>query len=345
MNKFYLPAEWYVQDAVMLTWPHEQTDWLHIIKQVEPVYLELAKQITAKQQLVIVCDNQPLQESISQLLEQNQIDLSKVHFVVCPTDDTWARDHGPITLVDGQGQVLALDYVFNGWGNKFSAAKDNQINQHVFTKFQVENQVQNFVLEGGGIEVDGNGCLMVTSECLLNPNRNPDYSQADIEQVLMQRFGCSKTLWLDFGALDGDDTDAHIDTLARFAPNNSIVYQGCDNSEDSHYAGLAKMQSQLSQFTNAQGQAYKLYQLPWPAAQYSKEGDRLPATYANFLIINGAVLLPVYGVEQDQQAIKTMQQAFTGYEIIPINCRPIIEQFGSLHCITMQLPQGFLQHA
>lgn len=343
MNKFYLPAEWYVQDAVMLTWPHEQTDWLHILKQVEPVYIEISKHVTARQQLIIVCNNEQLKTSVSQLLQQNDINLDKVHFVVCPTDDTWARDHGPITLVNDQGQILALDYIFNGWGNKFSASQDNQINQHVFAKFEVNNAPQDFVLEGGGIEVDGSGCLMVTSECLLNPNRNSNYSQAQIEQLLMDTFGCTKTLWVDFGELEGDDTDAHIDTLVRFAPNNTLVYQGCDKPQDSHFVGLEQMKAQLCQFTNVQGERYKLYELPWPAAQFSKDGDRLPATYANFLIINGAVLMPVYGVEQDQQAINIMQQAFAGYEIIPINCRPIIEQFGSLHCITMQLPKGFLQ--
>ncbi|EWH11406.1 hypothetical protein DS2_04505 [Catenovulum agarivorans DS-2] len=343
MNAYFLPPEWYGQDAIMLTWPHEQTDWKSNLAKVEPVYVELSQQICARQNLLIVCNHDGLKQSVEKLLEQQQVDLKRVHFVVCPTDDTWARDHGPITLINKQGNLLALDFTFNGWGNKFNACNDNQINQHIFKQFSINYQALEFVLEGGAIEADGNGCLMVTSECLLNPNRNPSFTKDEIEQQLKRHFGCSKVLWLEHGALDGDDTDAHIDTLARFAPANKIVYQGCDDPQDNHFSSLAKMKSQLAKFTNHLDQPYKLYQLPWPDAQYDMHNQRLPATYANFLIINGAVLLPVYGVKQDQQAIKIMQQVFDKHEVIPINCLPIIEQFGSLHCITMQLPQGFLQ--
>ncbi|MCU4674921.1 agmatine deiminase family protein [Catenovulum sp. 2E275] len=343
-QSFCLPAEWYPQDAVMLTWPHAQTDWQAILPQVEPIYVELVKTISQFQSLVLVCDNEALKQHIKALLAAQQIDANRIFWVITPTNDTWARDHGPVSLVKGK-QVQALDFTFNGWGNKFEASLDNKINQALFNQLNIKDQhTINLVLEGGGIESDGNGCLMATTECLLNPNRNPDFSQAELETLLLTRFGLQKILWLEHGALDGDDTDAHIDTLARFAPDNCIVYQACTDQNDSHFASLNAMKTQLQTFTNLDNQAFKLVELPWPDAQFSAEGDRLPATYANFLVINQAVLVPIYGVKQDQIALEQMQVAFPQHQIIGINCRPIIEQYGSLHCITMQLPQGFLSH-
>jgi len=343
-NTFSLPAEWYPQDAVMLTWPHPETDWQAILDKVEPVYLELVKTITRFESVIIVCHDQALKQKVKAMLEQEAIDLNQVFWVITPTNDTWARDHGPLCLVRDK-TISAANFIFNGWGNKFESSLDNQINTALFSQLNIRNQQNvDFVLEGGGVETDGQGCLMVTSECLLNPNRNPNFDKHQVTEFLLTHLGLNKILWLDHGALEGDDTDAHIDTLARFAPDNQIIYQGCQDESDDHFAALDAMKQQLSTFTNLSGQTYKLTELPWPDAQYNAEGERLPATYANFLIINHAVLLPVYGVKQDEIAISQMQSAFPEHEIIAINCRAIIEQFGSLHCISMQLPKGFLSH-
>lgn len=341
---FSLPAEWHPQDAVLFTWPHQETDWQPILAQVEPIYVQLVKTITRFQSVVLVCHNLALQQNIKQQLIKAQINLAAINWVITPTNDTWARDHGPITLLNGH-QIKALNYTFNGWGNKFEAGLDNQINSAIFKQLNIQfNQDIPLVLEGGAIESDGQGVLMVTSECLLNPNRNPSLTKQTIETQLLNQLGLKKMLWLEHGALAGDDTDAHIDTLARFAPDNQIIFQGCTEPNDPHYLPLNAMKKQLKEFKNSNGQNYQLVELPWPEPQFNAEGEQLPATYANFLIINQAVLLPVYGVKQDEMALTVMQSAFKNHQIIPINCRALIEQFGSLHCISMQLPKGFLSH-
>ena len=347
---FRLLPEWAEQDAVMLTWPHQATDWCDNLAAVEPVYVQLCQHISHVQQLVIIAHNEALKTHISQLLTQNQVDLSRVHFVVTPCNDTWARDHGPLTcaaLAD-RSQLKIVDCTFNGWGNKFTSDLDNKINA-VLVKQVADsaNQYQalNLVLEGGGVEIDQHGVILTTSECLLNPNRNPDLSQQDIEQCLREQLGATDFLWVEHGYLAGDDTDSHIDTLVRFAPNDTLVYVKCDDESDEHFPALDAMEKQLQGFKTTTGKAYNLIALPWPKAVFNGDGDRLPATYANYLIINGTVLVPTYADENDSLALAQIQLAYPEHQIIGVNCLPIIHQFGSLHCITMQLPRGFLAGA
>ena len=350
MTEIYnLPPEWHPQDAVMLTWPHANSDWAEMLDEVTNVYFELIAVISHYQSVLLVVESEQAKQNIEQRIHQlnqhdNRIRSEKIVWVIAASNDTWARDHGPITLIDAHHTLKPMNFTFTGWGNKFDARLDNQINLHVFNAVQSQNVEHcEFVLEGGAIESDGNGALLTTRNCLLNPNRNPDYSEQQIEAFLKQKLGVEKILWLEHGALEGDDTDAHIDTLARFAPGNKIIFQSCDDTSDSHFDELKKMQSELAQFTNSQNETYELIALPWPEAQFNSHHERLPATYANFLIINQAVLLPVYGVPQDSIAEAVMQTAFPKHKIIGINCRVIIEQFGSLHCLTMQLPEGFLR--
>ena len=347
---FRLLPEWAEQDAVMLTWPHIDTDWADNLARVEPVYVELAKQITHKQQLVIVAHSEALKISITALLKNAAIDLSRVHFVVTPTNDTWARDHGPLTCasINNPLELNVVDFTFNGWGNKFESALDNQINKSLVKALgDTNNQYQaiDMVLEGGGIEINEHGVLLTTSECLLNKNRNPDLSADEIESLLKSHLGATDFLWLEHGYLAGDDTDSHIDTLVRFAPNNTLVYVKCDDENDEHFSALSAMEKQLKSFKTANNTPYTLIALPWPKAAYDNENTRLPATYANYLIINSAVLVPTYNDINDELALSQIQKAYPTHEIIGINCQPIIEQFGSLHCITMQLPRGFLARA
>ena len=203
-------------------------------------------------------------------------------------------------------------------------------------------QALDMVLEGGGIEINEHGVLLTTSECLLNKNRNPDLNPADIEVLLKEHLGATRFLWVDHGYLAGDDTDSHIDTLVRFAPNNTLVYVQCDDKTDEHFSALDAMEKQLKTFKTADNTPYNLIELPWPKAAYDDEQTRLPATYANYLIINNAVLVPTYNDANDERALAQVQKAYPQHTIIGVNCQPIIEQFGSLHCITMQLPRGFL---
>ena len=347
---FRLLPEWAEQDAVMLTWPHKNTDWADNLARVEPVYIELAKHITAQQALVIVAHDEALKTHINSLLNDAGIKQTRVYFVVTPTDDTWARDHGPLTCsaIEKPEQLKVYDFTFNGWGNKFESALDNQIN-HILVKqlSNINNQYQalDMVLEGGGIEINEHGVLLTTSECLLNKNRNPNLTPSDIEVLLKAHLGATRFLWVDHGYLAGDDTDSHIDTLVRFAPNNTLVYVKCDDESDEHFSALDAMEKQLKSFKTADNTPYKLIELPWPKAVYDDENTRLPATYANYLIINNTVLVPTYDDASDQRALTQVQKAYPEHTIIGVNCLPIIEQFGSLHCITMQLPRGFLAGA
>lgn len=262
----------------------------------------------------------------------------------CPTNDTWARDHGAITLIGAEGPIL-LDFKFNGWGLKFASDKDNLITRRLVEAEALHGTYENrlgFVLEGGSIESDGRGTLLTTSECLLSPNRNGQMTQAEIEDYLRRTFHVQQVLWLDHGYLAGDDTDSHIDTLARLCPDDTIVYVQCTDEQDEHYDALHQMEEQLKTFRTLAGKPYRLLPLPMADAVV-EDGERLPATYANFLVVNGAVLYPTYAQpDNDRRAAEVLSQAFPGYEIVGIDCRALICQHGSLHCVTMQYPVGVL---
>ncbi len=333
-----LPAEWERQCAVQLTFPHEGTDWADMLESVLPCFIEIAETISRFQKVLIVCRN--AQETRNLLQSGNNDNFILVE---APSNDTWARDHGGIAIEEN-GKPILLDFVFNGWGLKFPADKDNLITRRLFEAgvFHAEIQHGGIVLEGGGIESDGEGTLLTTAECLLSPNRNPHLTREEIEAYIIKVFGLERVLWLHHGYLAGDDTDSHIDTLARFCNPETIAYVRCTDPDDEHYEALQKMEQELRQFSQKDGRPYKLVPLPWPDACYDAEGQRLPATYANFLIINGAVLVPTYRVDQDEEALAIFKTIFSEHEIIGIDCRQLIEQHGSLHCVTMQYPMDFM---
>ena len=340
-----LPAEWAPQSAVVLTWPHPGTDWAGILDEVEPVFLEIARSVLRFEHLVISCEHavrlQDLERELNTWADQQRLP-GRVHAVPAPANDTWARDHGPITVITNEGPTL-LDFRFNAWGGKFPWKKDDALNRHLANSGVFDAtpmRAVDFVLEGGSIESDGEGTLLATSECLLTPSRNASMDRGAIEQLLSEMLGADRILWLNHGYLAGDDTDSHIDTLARFCAPDHICYIACPDVADEHYSALAAMEEDLQEFRQRDGTPYKLTALPWPDPVFGDEGERLPATYANFLVINGAVLLPVYGVPQDDEAIRIISQIFSGREIIPINCRTLVKQHGSLHCVTMQIPEG-----
>lgn len=341
MTKRRLPAEWEEQDGVLLSWPHAESDWSDDLEEVEPVFAAIAAAISHYERVIIVA---PQSELILPAIVAAGGDPEQVTLLELPTNDTWSRDFGPITVRE-DGRPRLLDFGFNGWGLKFAANHDNQITQRLGAAGLFGKnlpQIVGLILEGGAIESDGAGTLLTTSECLLNPNRNPHLSQTEIEERLHTLFGTERILWLEHGYLAGDDTDSHIDTLARLCPNDTIVYVSCDDPGDEHYPALLRMETQLRTFRTADGRPYRLLPLPWPQACYGPAGERLPATYANFLIINGAVLVPTYNCGQDVTALAVIAQAFPARTIIPIDCCPLILQHGSLHCVTMQLPRGVL---
>jgi agmatine deiminase len=336
-NPRRLPAEWEPQSAVQLTFPHAGTDWRPVLPEVLPCFLEIARTVARYEKVLIVCDD--AEATRDQL---PGVPADRLLLVEAPSNDTWARDHGGIT-VEEHGRPLVLDFMFNGWGLKFAADKDNLLTATLAQAgmLQAPVQVGGLVLEGGGIESDGQGTLLTTAECLLSPNRNPHLDQAALEDRLKELFGLERILWLHHGYLAGDDTDSHIDTLARFCDPHTIAYVRCDDPRDEHYAALRAMEAELFAFRRADGQPYRLEALPWPEPCYDPaDGHRLPATYANFLIVNGAVLVPTYRVPQDQTALAVFRKLFPARDVIGIDCRPLILQHGSLHCVTMQYPVG-----
>jgi len=340
-----LPPEWSPQSGVMLTWPHGHSDWRDVLQDVEPVYARIAGHITRRERLLINCWDDAHIAHVTARLQAAGVDLHNVICHAVHSNDTWTRDYGPLTVVqDGKPQLL--DFIFNGWGGKFDAELDNQVTRHLhrsglFGRTTLDSV--DTVLEGGSIEVDGRGSLLTTANCLLAPTRNPGLDRAQIEERLRSWFGVTNILWLSHGHLMGDDTDSHIDTLARFCDPHTIAYVACDDPDDEHYAELQQMEAELRTCRDMDGHAYKLVPLPWPAAKYDEmDGRRLAASYANFLIINGAVLVPTYDDPADAETLRRLQLCFPGREVIAVPCMPLIRQNGSLHCITMQLPAGVL---
>ncbi len=338
---FRFPAEWEPQSAVLIAWPHADTDWAERLAEVEDTYVALVAAITRFQQIIICVADDDLQIYAEARLRSARIDMSKVRFVPAEYDDTWLRDTGPITLRAGE-RFKQLDFRFTGWGGKYEASRDDLLvgelsGMDLFHDYFVQSI--DFALEGGAIETDGEGTLLTTWKCL--HERHPQLSREDITAKLSGWLQQDRVLWLDHGYLEGDDTDAHIDTLARFAGADAIVFQACDDPADSHYAELGAMAAEIAALRTTDGQPYRLFPLPW-AQPVLDAGRRLAASYANFLIINGAVLMPAYGDAADDKAAAVLAQAFPDREIVQVPCRSLIWQNGSLHCITMQLPDGIL---
>jgi agmatine deiminase len=336
-----LPAEWEIQDGVLMAWPHEGTDWAYMLDDVRPVFADIIRHITRFERVILTA---PHAASVAEYLVTAGVEITRVAICEIPNNDTWSRDFGPITVILNNKPTL-LDFGFNGWGLKFPANFDNLISKQLKHQGQLRPNLNTIglIMEGGSIESDGLGTIMTTSECLLSPNRNPQLDKSEIEQALSSLAGAKRVLWLNHGGLAGDDTDSHIDTLARFCPDNTIVYQACDNPLDEHFEPLKLMEGELKSFTAPDGSPYRLVPLPLPMARFDEQAHRLPATYANFLIINGAVLVPTYrDTENDRTALERIARIFPGRETIGIDCLPLLEQHGSLHCVTMQLPQGVM---
>ena len=335
-------AEWDPQDGILIAWPHAGTDWAYMLNEVTACYIELARAILQDdERLVIVApDGDEVRDALGP-----DVDWSRIDIVEMPTNDTWVRDYGPITVYR-EGHMALADFTYNAWGMKFAADCDNlvtsRLNERGIFHLPVVN-CRDLVLEGGSIETDGKGTVMTTTCCLTAPNRNDALTQEQLEAELLRRLGCEKMAWVNHGELTGDDTDGHIDTLARFAPGGVILYTGCDDPDDEQFQSLMKMEEDLKRLTDIDGNHYHLIKLPLPDAIYD-EISRLPATYANFLVMNHQVLVPVYGQPaNDVRACELIGQAFPGRKVVAIDCRALIFQHGSLHCATMQLPKGALE--
>jgi agmatine/peptidylarginine deiminase len=336
-----LPAEWEPQAGVIIAWPHLDTDWAARLPRIERAYLALAAAIARFEPVVVCVADAALHSRAATLLGEAGVDAARLRFVEVGYDDTWLRDSGPLTLCGADGFQL-LDFRFTGWGGKFEGSRDDAlvaalIERGVFVP-SAHRRID-WALEGGAIESDGRGTLLTTWQCL--HQRHPHATRAQIDALLRDAFGADRVLWLDSGYLQGDDTDAHVDTLARFAPGDAIVFQACDDPADPHHGELLRMRAEIEALRTREGAPYRLHPLPWPRAIVD-EGRRLASSYANYLLVNGAVLMPAYGDPADAGAAEVLAAAHPGREVVPLDARELIWQNGSVHCLTMQLPEGLL---
>lgn len=341
--KYFLP-EWTKIDGVLMALPHEDTDWNYILPAALLQYKRIVETFVRENiHVVLLCRKR---EEAVKVFDESF--LHGITFVEMLYNDTWTRDYGPISILK-HGELRGLDFGFNGWGLKFAADKDNLVNRRlneksVFSKGIYRN-MSAFILEGGSVETDGEGTILTTTRCLCSPNRNGGLSKQEADEYLRKYLGAEHVLFLDYGALIGDDTDSHIDTLARMAPDNIILFTGCRDVDDPQFEELLKMRAQLSLFRNPEGEPYNLVELPLPDAIYDDNGERLPATYANYLVTENKIIMPLYGQPQkDELAMQTIRIAFPDHKVVGVDCTTLIYQHGSLHCATMQLPSGLLRY-
>lgn len=336
-------AEWEDVDAVLVALPHCESDWNYILDEARDQFKRLIETLTqAGEYCIILTDKY---DNAANLVED--IDTSLYKIVEAPYNDTWTRDYGPITIETRTKDRIALDFGFNGWGLKFASDRDNLVNLNlsklnIFDNCRLHN-VRSFILEGGSIDTDGKGTILTTTRCLCSDNRNGGLDKEEVEKVLSKLLGTERVLWLDHGDLAGDDTDSHIDTLCRMAPGDTIVYTGSHDMDDEHFESLLKMRIQLEKFETTDGNPYRLIELPLPDAIYDEEGQRLPATYANYLVTERNIFIPTYGQpNNDRRACEMLKVAFPHHKQWCVDCNTLIKQHGSLHCSTMQIPRGVL---
>ncbi|MBD5346796.1 MAG: agmatine deiminase family protein [Bacteroides sp.] len=336
-----LPAEWECNPAVLLAWPHSDTDWAPLLDDARKCVADIAAAVTSLGRRVIMLTPDPAETKCSLRQSDNNGLVSIVEYT---TNDTWARDFGPITVASGNDCFIPIDFQFNGWGLKFAADRDNLVNLALKSADVLNSPLENrrsFILEGGSIDSDGRGTIITTSECLLSPNRNGSSTRDEIELFLKSVLGTHNVIWLDHGALLGDDTDSHVDTLARFAPGHKLLYNTCVNPADANKEAIDAMEREILELAPQHGITPVPLPLPDPVFD-PDDGHQLPATYANFLALPEAILMPHYGQpEADNRAADIIEETF-GVPVIGIDCRVLIRQHGSLHCMTMQIPAGAL---
>jgi agmatine deiminase len=339
---FYMPAEWRPHAGTWLTWPKDPDTWPGRVERVEEIYLEIISALAPHEIVNVLVDEVEVERSVRHRCNFGGAENVRFHHI--RTVDSWIRDYGPNFLVSNHGTGAFNDWIFNAWGNKYDALKhDDRVPQSLESILQLQRFTPGIVLEGGAIDVNGNGCVLTTEQCLLNPNRNPQLSRNEIETYLKNYLGVTKVLWLGEGIV-GDDTDGHIDDIARFVSPEVIVCTLEDDPEDANYELLQDNLSRLKHMTDANGRSFEIVTLPMPGIVGGESTDtrnleRLPASYANFYIANNVVLLPVFGHDNDTRALETLQGVFSDRRVIPINCEPLVWGMGTIHCLTQQQPR------
>jgi agmatine deiminase len=335
---FRMPAEWERQEAVWLSWPHRRATWPGSFRPIPGKFAEVAAHISLREKVRINIGAGHLRRAHS-LIARAGADMGNVEFFGHPTNDAWCRDHGPIFVRnDRTGEVALTDWGFNAWGEKYAPFDlDNGIPRRIARALSLRRFEQGMVLEGGSIEVNGRGLLLTTESCLLNRNRNPGLSRREIERNLRDWLGVRTILWLGGGIL-GDDTDGHVDDLTRFFSESGLVTSVERDRRDPNHGVLAENLERLRALRAPSGGRFRIVELPLPAPRQYR-GHRLPATYANFLVINGAVLVPSFRQpRRDREAAEILASCFPGREVVPIDCLELVVGLGTLHCISQQQP-------
>lgn len=340
MTRGWLPPEWAPQAAVLLTWPHAHGDWADTLHQTQGEFVAFAVAIAAREPLIVACHDAEHRDHVASRLREAGVPPARLTLAIAPSNDVWVRDHGPLTVVR-DGRRVALDFRFNGWGDKYRSELDDAVTATLAARGVLGDlslETLPWVLEGGNIEVDGEGTLLVTRPCLMSATRNDPSAAEAMLAALPALFGVDRVLWVDRGEVLGDDTDSHIDTLARFCDPHTLAYTCADPADREQHAALDGLQARLAALRRTDGRPYRLVPLPVPAPIHDADGRRLPANYANFLVVNGAVLVPVYGDPSDALALDRLAGCFPGRDIVAVPARAIVGQNGSLHCASMQIP-------
>lgn len=335
---FHMPAEWEPQAAVWLTWPVNETTWPGIFERIPPKFAEIASIVSRHEEVRINCSD-ALQESARAHLRRAGADMERVRLFDHPSNDAWCRDHGPIFVKnDATGEVALTDWEYNAWGGKYPPFDDdNAIPRRIAASLQMRRFPVPAVMEGGSLEVDGRGSLLTTTQCLKNPNRNPELSQAEIEELLGAYLGLETFYWLNEG-IAGDDTDGHVDDIARFLPSGGVVCVVSEDENDADYRPLRENLERLESFRDQEGRPFEIIRLPMPEPVYFK-GERMPASYANYLVINEGVLMPAFSQpERDERAVAILEGCFPGRTVYKVECTDLVVGLGTLHCISQQQP-------
>ena len=362
---YRMPAEWRRHAATWLSWPKDPETWPDRVPQVEEIFLQMMAALAPNEIVNLLVDDSATEAAVRARCQFASAENIRCHQI--PTVDSWIRDYGPNFLLSDKLQLVAVsrkgtptnqndklrfigqplaynDWSFNAWGNKYEELKqDDKIPARLESLLKLPRFEPGIVMEGGSIEVNGAGCVLTTEQCLLNPNRNPDLTRDEIERYLKSYLGVEKVLWLGEGIV-GDDTDGHIDDIARFVSPNVIVCAVEDDPEDANYKLLQDNLKRLWAMTNADGRSFDIVTLPMPGvvggtSTDKRNLDRLPASYANFYIANEVVLAPVFGHANDSRALATLQQLFPDRRVVGINCEPLVWGMGTIHCVTQQQPK------
>lgn len=336
-----MPAEWEPHEALLLAWPHNERTWPGKLAEAQAAHVEIIRAALDSEPVWLVVRSEGESIEVTRRLVLAGVSTRDVRFFIHPNNDAWIRDYGPIYVKDASGRKVATDWTFNGWGGKYTETEDyrqdDRVPLHIAARTGVVCESIPFILEGGSIDVNGKGTLLTSRSCLLNSNRNSEYTINAIESVLARHFGANKVIWVDDG-IAGDDTDGHIDDTARFVGERTVVCAYEANPEDENHVPLKAAYDSLCRARDQDGAPLRIVKLPMPEPVFDAHRDRLPASHANFLILNTRVLVPVFGGASDAKALAILKELFPTREVIGINCRDVVLGFGTIHCLSQQVP-------